>query len=327
MLDRACAASCRYLASSPDAPDHAARIDALAAIPEQIVRFLAERLEQGIPEREPMLEVLIRRHYREHELHDLRTLDRRPAGRSSCATTALDDRPTHLVTTAGHASTSWPTRRRGPVWSRAWPRRSRPRRRVTSRSSTSTCPGRGAPQSPDEASARLAELLVVGAVRAAGTPRRGRRLPRRRPPGHLLLVPARAGRGRRGRPGPRRAPDGRAPAQPVAAARLPDHPAGRARGRAALPLRRQGQRGRPAARRARPGAPARRRARPGRRGRRRCRTPSGPWPTAWRRSAGPAPHRSRRRPARHEPRVAAHLAGDRRPARASSPRCSARSRR
>ena len=64
------------LAADPDAPDRAARIDALAAIPEQIVRFLAERLEGGVPEREPMLEVLVRRHYREHDLHDLRTVHR-----------------------------------------------------------------------------------------------------------------------------------------------------------------------------------------------------------------------------------------------------------
>ena len=47
------------LAADPDAPDRAERIEALAAIPEQIVRFLAERLEDGVPEQEPMLEVLV----------------------------------------------------------------------------------------------------------------------------------------------------------------------------------------------------------------------------------------------------------------------------
>ena len=76
----------RLPAHRPDAPDYAERLEAVAAIPEQVVRFLAERLEQGIPEREPMLEVLARRHYREHELHDLRSLPRL-AGRSSPATT------------------------------------------------------------------------------------------------------------------------------------------------------------------------------------------------------------------------------------------------
>ncbi len=35
------------LAADPDAPDRTARLEALAAIPEQIVRFLAERLEAG----------------------------------------------------------------------------------------------------------------------------------------------------------------------------------------------------------------------------------------------------------------------------------------
>ena len=89
------------LAAGPEeVPDYAARIETLAAIPEQIVRFLAERLEHGIPEREPMLEVLARRHYMEHDLHDLRWLgaDHRKA---VVADYVLDDRPTHLVSTVG----------------------------------------------------------------------------------------------------------------------------------------------------------------------------------------------------------------------------------
>ncbi|HSK55573.1 MAG TPA: biotin carboxylase N-terminal domain-containing protein, partial [Jiangellales bacterium] len=89
-----------YLSAEPAAPDHAARLDALVAIPEQIVGFLAERLERGIPQREPMLEVLARRHYLEYELHDLRavSLGERPA---VLADYSLDDRPTHLVSTVG----------------------------------------------------------------------------------------------------------------------------------------------------------------------------------------------------------------------------------
>ena len=76
------------------------RIEALVNIPEQIVGFLAERLEQGIPAREPMLEVLARRHYREYELHDLQSFDGdvRPA---VVASYTLDDRPTRLVTSVG----------------------------------------------------------------------------------------------------------------------------------------------------------------------------------------------------------------------------------
>ncbi len=88
------------LAADPDAPDRTARLDALAAIPEQIVRFLAERLENGVPEREPMLEVLVRRHYREHDLHGLRASVR--AGRTfAVADYVLDDRPTRVVSTVG----------------------------------------------------------------------------------------------------------------------------------------------------------------------------------------------------------------------------------
>ncbi len=87
--------------SDDAAPDRAARIEALAAIPEQIVGFLSERLQDGLPAREPMLEVLVRRHYRDFDLHDLRVLD--VAGRPfTVADYVLDGtRPTHLVSTVG----------------------------------------------------------------------------------------------------------------------------------------------------------------------------------------------------------------------------------
>ena len=88
------------LAADPDAPDRTERIEALAAIPEQIVRFLAERLEDGVPEQEPMLEVLVRRHYREHDLRGLVSVPR--AGRTfALADYTLDARPTRLVSTLG----------------------------------------------------------------------------------------------------------------------------------------------------------------------------------------------------------------------------------
>ncbi|MFI5623961.1 carboxyl transferase domain-containing protein [Nocardioides sp. NPDC051685] len=57
--------------TEPDAPDRAARIDALAAVPEPLVGFLRDRLVDGLPDQEPLLEVLIRRHYRDYHLHDL----------------------------------------------------------------------------------------------------------------------------------------------------------------------------------------------------------------------------------------------------------------
>ena len=91
------------LATNPDTPDRAERIDALAAIPEQIVRFLLDRLDGGMPDAEPMLEVLIRRHYREYELSGLtsESIGGRPF---AVADYLLDDRPTHLVTTIGSVS-------------------------------------------------------------------------------------------------------------------------------------------------------------------------------------------------------------------------------
>ncbi|MEO6411420.1 MAG: carboxyl transferase domain-containing protein [Pedococcus sp.] len=88
------------LEAMPEGAERARRIDALAAIPEQIVQFLAERLERGVPQREPMLAVLIKRHYREHDLTGLRELavGTRPF---AVADYTLDGRPTHLVTSVG----------------------------------------------------------------------------------------------------------------------------------------------------------------------------------------------------------------------------------
>ncbi len=87
------------LAASADVPDRARRIEALASIPEQTVGFLCDRLVLGLPEREPMLEVLARRHYREYDLHDVRSLDDpRPV---VVAGYVVDQRPTRLVSSLG----------------------------------------------------------------------------------------------------------------------------------------------------------------------------------------------------------------------------------
>jgi acetyl/propionyl-CoA carboxylase alpha subunit/acetyl-CoA carboxylase carboxyltransferase component len=92
-----------YLTNNPDAPDYGPRLDDLAAIPEQIVEFLARRIERALPEREPMLEVLVRRHYREYKLHDLRWLT--AADRPFVtADYSVDERPTRLVTTIAKSS-------------------------------------------------------------------------------------------------------------------------------------------------------------------------------------------------------------------------------
>jgi acetyl/propionyl-CoA carboxylase alpha subunit/acetyl-CoA carboxylase carboxyltransferase component len=88
------------LVALPAGPDRSARLDRLAQIPERIVSFLADRLEQGIPESEPMLAVLIRRHYHEHGLSDVReyAVDGRPF---ASVDYVLDGRESHLVSTVG----------------------------------------------------------------------------------------------------------------------------------------------------------------------------------------------------------------------------------
>ncbi len=90
----------------PPGADREARIDRLAAIPEQIVSFLAERLEarRHDPDAasldEPMLGILIKRHYREYALGpvDEHSVDGRPYATTQYT---IDDRPTSLVTTIG----------------------------------------------------------------------------------------------------------------------------------------------------------------------------------------------------------------------------------
>ncbi|AKU15054.1 carboxyl transferase domain-containing protein [Luteipulveratus mongoliensis] len=88
------------LAADPHVADRSERIATLAAIPEQIVRFLSERLLDGVPDNEPMLEVLIRRHYLEYDLDHVR--EESVGGRPfALADYVLDGRPTHLVSTVG----------------------------------------------------------------------------------------------------------------------------------------------------------------------------------------------------------------------------------
>ncbi|THV10146.1 ATP-grasp domain-containing protein [Nocardioides caeni] len=89
------------LAAAPDAPDHATRVERLSLIPETMVRFLSDRLEQGVTDaHEPMLEVLIRRHYHDFGLRDVRTfaVQGRPA---VGATYTLDEKDSAIVSTVG----------------------------------------------------------------------------------------------------------------------------------------------------------------------------------------------------------------------------------
>ena len=86
------------LLALPAGPERTARIDALAAIPERIVSFLADRLRTGVLQSEPMLAVLVKRHYHEHGLSEVEeyAVDGRPF---ATADYVLDERPSHLVTT------------------------------------------------------------------------------------------------------------------------------------------------------------------------------------------------------------------------------------
>ena len=315
------------LAASPDVPDRAARIDALAAIPEQIVRFLAERLEQAASPSASRCSrcwpggttasttcttcapsTVGRRPFVVCRLHPRRPAD--PPGH---------DRR-HRRRAGRPAGAGRPGRARGRAGRR-------PRRRVTRPSSTSTWPGRrrrsrrtrprpGWPSCWSRVPFAKRVRRVAVAVCPGGD----------RPVAYFSFRPGPDG-GRRGRPGPRRAPDGRPPAEPVAAAQLPitrldapedvllydcvaeDNQADQrlvalAQVRQLAVVRDAGRRGRLAAARRAGGGEL----------------PGGD---------PPGPHRTgaRRRPARHEPRVGAHLAGGRRPARRAHRRCSARSRR
>ncbi|TDE01992.1 carboxyl transferase domain-containing protein [Jiangella asiatica] len=61
--------------TSTAAPDRRQRIEALTQIPEQLVGFLRDRMFENFPAAEPLLEVLIRRHYHEYALHDVTVIE------------------------------------------------------------------------------------------------------------------------------------------------------------------------------------------------------------------------------------------------------------
>ena len=272
------------LAADGDLADRAARIEALAAIPEQIVALpvRAARGRRPGPGADaggagaPALP---------------RVRPARPAGRSSTAGPfvvadyTLDERPTRLVSTVGTmAELADPSGELADVG------RDPPRGAATGDEAVVDLylHWPDAPESADEASEQLRPAGRGAAVRPRRTPGLASRCARAAA-GRSATSPSGPTRGRRrgrGRPHPRRAPDGRPPAQPVAAAQLRRHPDRGARGRPALRVRRPREPGRPAAGGAGPGAPARRR--PRRRGRASpgCRTPSVRSRTASRRSGG-----------------------------------------
>ena len=94
------AAEVAALAADPQAPDRDRRIAALATVPEPTVGFLADRLQHGVPAEEPMLEVLIRKHYTDYDLHALRGFS--VEGRAvAVGEYRLEGKPTRVVSTLG----------------------------------------------------------------------------------------------------------------------------------------------------------------------------------------------------------------------------------
>ncbi|KRE61004.1 carboxyl transferase domain-containing protein [Nostocoides sp. Soil756] len=140
----------------PPGPDRTARVDALADIPERIVRFLGERLRRGVAAREPMLEVLVKRHYREYHLEGLHeeSVDGRAV---TVADYRLDDRDTRLVTTIGTVDELTPDGPLAGLLGRAVEQRAAGHDAVVDLYLHVP----DAPEDPDATSALLAERLVA----------------------------------------------------------------------------------------------------------------------------------------------------------------------
>ncbi|HYJ76656.1 MAG TPA: biotin/lipoyl-containing protein, partial [Kineosporiaceae bacterium] len=94
-----------YLSEHPDAADYEERVDALVASPEPLVRFLAERIADGVPAEEPLVEVLARRHYREHDLVVLQGAHGQALANRPCLVGhyALHEARTRLLSTVAEA--------------------------------------------------------------------------------------------------------------------------------------------------------------------------------------------------------------------------------
>src|SRR4029078_13217951 len=63
--------SLQYLADHPDAPDYAARIDALVATPTLLIDLLPERISNP----GPLLEIVTRQYYEIRRLEDVKTFE------------------------------------------------------------------------------------------------------------------------------------------------------------------------------------------------------------------------------------------------------------
>ena len=79
----------RYLDRNPDAPDRAERIQAMVASSEPLVRLIGQRIRRGA-DNAPLLEVLTRRYYGNHQLAGVTARDIAAGGTSSRFVTAED---------------------------------------------------------------------------------------------------------------------------------------------------------------------------------------------------------------------------------------------
>ncbi|MCW2685250.1 MAG: Methylcrotonyl-CoA carboxylase biotin-containing subunit, partial [Mycobacterium sp.] len=84
----------QYLSDNPDAPDYAARIDALVATPELLIDLLAERISSP----GALLEVVTRQYYEIRALEDVKTLEQ-GGGQFVTGTYELAGEQLHLVST------------------------------------------------------------------------------------------------------------------------------------------------------------------------------------------------------------------------------------
>ena len=84
----------QYLADNPDAPDYAARIDALVATPALLIDLLAQRISNP----GPLLEVVTRQYYEIRALEDVKTFEQ-AGGQFVTGSYELAGRQLHLVST------------------------------------------------------------------------------------------------------------------------------------------------------------------------------------------------------------------------------------
>ena len=86
--------SLQYLADHPDAPDYAARIDALVATPTLLIDLLAERISNP----GPLLEIVTRQYYEIRALEDVKTFEQ-AGGQFVTGSYELAGQQLHLVST------------------------------------------------------------------------------------------------------------------------------------------------------------------------------------------------------------------------------------